>query len=479
MQKIIGRYSVIAEFERLYSSGKPEFVAVYGRRRVGKTYLIRELFAGRMAFHHTGLSNLDKEYKLVLASQLMNFDSSLRRYGYQPKGVSSWMQAFDCLIDLLKEKIDTDPGKRLVVFIDELPWMDTPRSQFVSALEHFWNGWGAGQPQLMLIVCGSATSWIADNLIHNHGGLHGRLTAQIKLHPFTLAECEEYYKENGITLDRYSQLKLYMTIGGIPYYMSFVRKGKSLEQNTEMLFSSHDAKLQDELSQLFRSLFTNHEDCLAIARLLATRRTGFTRKEIATEAGVTYGGGLTKTLKMLEESDFIQSYTYYGTPQKETRYRLVDFFTIYWISVIENGKSHKSLASWFGFAFETLCWYHIIEIKNALGIKSVATEQFTWRAEANDEHPGAQIDLIIRRADRTLNICEIKFYDSEYIIDKDDDLRFRNRIGLYHKLTKCRETILPTIITTYGLTPNQYSNYIQNTITMDDLFVRLLNRPHA
>ena len=447
-------------------------MAVYGRRRVGKTYLIRELFGDRMAFYHTGLSQMEQDDKSILSSQLHNFASSLRKYGCEVNSIGSWLQAFDLLSGLLASKIKPNPEIRQVVFIDELPWMDTPRSQFMSALEHFWNGWGAGVSQLMLIVCGSAASWMSDKLILNHGGLYGRLTAQMKLHPFSLAECEDFYRKNGIGLDRYSQLKLYMMIGGIPYYMSMVRRGMSLEENTRLLFTTDDARLKGELGLLFQSLFTNHEECLAIVRLLANKRIGFTRKEIASQLGVAYGGGLSKTLKVLEESDFIQSYTYYGMPQKEVRYRLVDFYSIYQLCVGEaSDKSDAAMNGWFGFAFETLCWNHIDKIKLALGIADVRTEQFSWHANATDEYRGAQIDLVIKRADRASNICEIKFYNAEYFIDKTDDLDIRHKLSLYQRLNKCRDTIIPTLITTYGLSENKYSGLYQRVLTMDDLFM--------
>ena len=482
MQKIIGRAAEKAELKRLYASGKPELVVVYGRRRVGKTFLIRELFEEQFAFYHTGLAQQEMNMAHQRDSQLQNFASSLRRYGKTEQGApKDWLTAFDNLQTLIEDKMKAEPERRQVVFIDELPWMDTPRSGFVSALEHFWNGWGAGQTSLMLIVCGSATAWISNHLLHNKGGLYGRKTCQIKLHPFSLNEAEQYYQEQGIELDRYAQMQLYMMFGGIPYYMSFVRKGESVEQIAHNLFISRDAKLADELEQLFVSLFANHQECMNIIRLLSTRKTGFTRKEIAEKTGLPYGGGLTKTLKALAESDFIQRYDYYGLPTKEERYRLIDFFSFFALTVLEKQTKpdadvwkglfdKRVMDTWYGFAFETLCWDHIPQIKNALGIASVQTTEFSWRAEATDEHPGAQIDLIIRRADRIVNLCEMKFSISEYMIDKSDDANIRNKIATYQRLTQCKDSIHPILVTTYGLVDNKYSPFIQKTVIMDDLF---------
>ena len=482
MQKIIGRTSERVELQEIYESGRPELVVVYGRRRVGKTFLIREQFNGQFAFYHTGLSQQEIDATSQKGGQLQNFASSLRHYGKtEQKTPTDWLTAFDDLRSLLEEKMQAAPEQRQVVFIDELPWMDTPRSGFLSALEHFWNGWGAGQTSLMLIVCGSATAWISDHLLHNKGGLYDRKTREIKLHPFTLHEAELYYQEQGIELDRYAQMQLYMMLGGIPYYMSFVHKGDSVEQTMDYLFLQRNAKLGDELEQLFMSLFTNHQDCMKIVRLLANRKSGYTRKEIAEKTGVPYGGGLTKTLKALAESDFIQKYVYYGLPAKEERFRLIDFYSLFALTVVRKKTSpdadvwrgqfdKRTMEIWYGFAFEALCWNHIPQIKQALGIPSVHTVEYSWRAEKNDEHPGAQIDLLIRRADRIINLCEMKFCVGDYIIDNTEANNIRNKIAVYQQLTRSKEAIHPTIVTTYGLVANKYSHSIQKVITMDDLF---------
>lgn len=483
MQKIIGRAKEIQELKDIYTSGVPEFVVVYGRRRVGKTFLIRELFANDFTFYHTGLAPQEMDETNFLASQLQNFAFSLRQYGRPTQGsLKSWLTAFEQLKELIIEKINEEPDKRQVVFIDELPWMDTPKSMFVSALEHFWNGWGAGIPQLMLIVCGSATAWISDNLLHNKGGLYNRKTREIKLHPFTLREAELFYEDKGIVLNRYSQVQLYMMLGGIPYYMTYIQKGKSVEQMAEILFADKEGKLRNELDQLFVSLFTNHAECLKIIRYLSKRKTGYTRKEIAEATKLPYGGGLTKTLKALAESDFIAKYTYFGKPAKEERYRLTDFFTLYQLTVVRKKKDpdsknwtdrfgQKAMNAWYGFAFDTLCWNHIPQIKHALGIPSIHTEEYSWRVEGSSVDKGAQIDLLIRRTDNNINLCEMKFSIADYVIDKNEEANLRNKIATYLRVTDTKATILPTLITTYGLQENVHSGIIQTIITIDDMFI--------
>ena len=276
MSDIIGRNTEIEELMRLYRGKRPEFVAVYGRRRVGKTYLIKELFKDKMTFYHTGMSPMDIESSNILQDQLKSFYNSLVRYGWESEELpKTWLDAFFMLMKLLES---VDATKRQVVFIDELPWMDTPRSKFLSALEYFWNSWGSGRDNLMLIVCGSATSWMEDNLINNYGGLYGRLTYEIKLSPFTLGECEAFFKSNDLKMTRYDIIQAYMAVGGIPYYLSYFRKGLSLGQNIDLLFFAKNAKLKNEFNRLFASLFSKPADYMKVINLLATRHSGHTER---------------------------------------------------------------------------------------------------------------------------------------------------------------------------------------------------------
>ena len=295
MKSIIGRKIEQNKLEQIYSSNKAEFVVIYGRRRVGKTYLVRELFQDRFNFYHTALSPIELDGKNLTIKQLQAFYYSLKRYGanieHEP---SDWFEAFEMLITLLENK---DKNRRLVIFIDELPWMDTPRSGFITAFEHFWNSWAAGQKNIMLIVCGSAASWISDKLIQNKGGLYGRTTYEIHLSPFTLGECEEFMKSEGIVMNRYDQLQCYMTMGGIPYYLSYINKGESLTQNIDRLFFFFFGKLREEFYRLYASLFSTPEKYIKIIRLLSQKREGYTREEIAKKG--------TKTKIELVYSEFV------------------------------------------------------------------------------------------------------------------------------------------------------------------------------
>ena len=480
MAKIIGRKAERQQLERLLNAKEAEFLVVYGRRRVGKTFLIRNYFKDQFSFYHTALSPLELDEKDLLQAQLQNFASSLRRYGAKIKEVpKSWFVAFDMLIDFLKEKPSTE---KLIIFLDEMPWLDTPKSGFITAFEHFWNGWAAGQDNLLLVACGSATTWIVDKLLSNKGGLYNRVTREIHLAPFTLKECEEYYQEHGIIMDRYDQVQCYMAIGGIPYYMSFIDPGRSLAQNLDALFFTKNGTLTLEFNRLFGSIFSSPETYKQIIRLLANYREGLKREEISKQLNISSGGTLSKLLEALVVSDFVTRYQYFGKSKREIYYKLTDFYSLFYIRFAEkqrktnteywqNNQLTPSVTAWRGLAFEDVCLVHIPQIRQALGIQGVQAEFSPWHYIGDgDKKKGAQIDLLINRSDRIVNICEMKFCVNTYRIDKAADANIRNKIQAVLDTVRGRRAIHPVIVTTYGLAQNEYSSRVQNVITMDDLF---------
>ena len=479
MCDIIGRKNEIAELKRYYTSGRAEFIAVYGRRRVGKTFLINEVFHDDMVFHHTGLSPYDRRRKITLKDQLQNFYFSLLRHGMediaQPK---SWMEAFF----LLERFLETcDNGSRQVVFIDELPWMDTARSGFLTALEAFWNGWGNMRHNLMLVVCGSATSWMLDNLISNKGGLYGRLTGEIKLSPFTLKECEDFYISRGIKMSRYNTTQAYMIMGGIPFYMNFFNPSYSLAQNIDALFFARNAKLGDEFDRLFNSVFDNAEDCMRIVRLLSSRHAGYTRKEIAEKTGLSPNGDLTKMLKALIGSDFVVTYVPFGATKREEYYKLIDSFCWFWLHFKEGKKivqqdfwqqhlKESDIASWRGIAFEEVCLQHITQIKYSLHIAGVSSQESSLVLKGDDEVDGMQIDLLIQRADDVVNVCEMKFYKSPFTVTKQYAQVLSARMQTLEKKFPAL-TFHLTYIGGTELVRNEYSDLFTSSLTLDDLFI--------
>lgn len=477
---MIGREKEVAELLELYDRERAELVAVYGRRRVGKTYLIDETFKHRITFRHAGLSpiELDEQYKgQPLKKQLEAFYYSLITQGMKkdhcPK---DWLEAFFMLEMHLQ---DIDDGTRQVVFLDELPWMDTAKSGFITGFESFWNSWACHR-NIMVIISGSANSWMENELINNHGGLYGRVTYEIKLSPFTLKESELLLKERGISLSRYDIVQSYMIFGGIPYYLNYFRRGNSLAQNVDELFFSKGAKLAGEYNRLFSSIFSNPDMAKVIVEVLAKRSKGYTRKGIVKETGYSDGGTLSKSLNALIASDFVVKYAPFECTKREEHYKLVDPFCIFYLRFVEKKDSimngfwvqnvdAQPIVTWRGYAFENVCFNHISEIKRALGISGISSTESAWTKTGEGEK-GTQIDLLILRKDNVVNMCEMKFYSDKFVVDKDYEevLRNRQRV-LYEKLPK-KNTIHNTLITTYGIKENEYRWSFEKVITLDELF---------
>lgn len=479
MANIIGRKKEIAELERLYNSKKSEFVVVYGRRRIGKTFLVRNLFENRITFLHTALSPSEFEEDKLIDYQLRAFYVSLHNHGVDmDQAPKDWFEAFLYLQKLITHKHELSAG-RLLVFIDELPWMDIKGSGFVTAFEHFWNNWASAQDYLMLVVCGSATSWINDKLLNNYGGLYGRITFEVLLAPFSLKECEQYFESQNVVMNRYDQVQCYMIMGGIPYYLSFINPGASLAQNIDALFFAKNGRLKLEFERLINSLYSTPQSYSTALRLLSTKREGFTRKEIANATHLPYGGGLTNILKGLESSSFIEPYQHYNGSKREIHYRLIDSFVLFYLTFVDgkegisptfwsDSQLSPSIQAWRGFSFEDVCFNHIEPIKRALGITGVRSNQAPWCSKESD--PAVQIDLVIDRADRVINLCEMKFSINDFEVTKKYEAELRNKVATFIEETKCRKSIYPTLVTTYGLKRNAYSGFFQNIITMDDLF---------
>ena len=476
---MVGREQEIKNLNRLYDRDKAELVAIYGRRRVGKTFLVDEVFADRITFRHAGLSPEGEEGVGLLKAQLDHFYNSLVIQGMEEcEKPGNWLDAFLLLEKYLQKK---DDGSRQLVFIDELPWLDTPRSGFLRAFEGFWNNWGCHRKNLMVVVCGSANSWILDNLINNHGGLYNRVTYQIKLSPFSLKECEELYNENHVALSNYDIVQSYMILGGIPYYMGYFDPELSLAQNIDRLFFERNSMLKDEYDRLFESVFVNPEAMKRILEVLSTRNAGYTRKEISERTGFSDGGGLSRYLNALVTSDFVAKYVPFGFGKREEHYKLTDPFCLFYLhfrEVIDRGDDEywqhnlaaQSVVVWRGYSFENVCFNHIPQIKKALGISGVTTSASAWSKREDDEE-GAQIDLLLLRNDNVLNMCEIKFYGDDFTVTGDYYRKLLRRQEILMKEVNKKTVVRSTLITTFGLKKNEYSGVFTNVITLKDLFI--------
>ena len=475
---MIGRAREEKELNELYDSGRAELIAIYGRRRVGKTYLVDEVFSGRITFRHAGLSPADEDAKGLLQAQLSHFYNSLDLHGMEPQEKpKSWLDAF-LLLEKFLQRIDD--GSRQLVFLDELPWLDSPRSGFLRAFEGFWNTWGCHRKNLMVIVCGSANSWVLDRLINNHGGLYGRVTHEIKLSAFTLGECEEFFRSKHVPFSRYDITQSYMIFGGIPYYLGYIDKNLSLAQNVDRLFFSRSGVLRNEYERLFESVFTNPTAIRAIVRLLYTRNAGFTRREISEKLGVTDGGTLSKNLNALLSSDFVVKYVPFGLSKREEHYKLVDPFCLFYLHFVQNqakanemfwqqNVTAQPVVTWRGFAFENVCFNHVDQIKGALGVSGVISSSSAWSKKGGDEE-GLQIDLLIQRADNVVNMCEMKFTSEDFSVDKRYYRTLLSRMERVQEMVSPKTSIHSTLITTFGLKRNEYSGAFSSVVTMDDLF---------
>ncbi len=481
---IVAREKEQLVLEGLLNEPTAQFLAVYGRRRIGKTFLIREYFDDRFAFKHTAVSPLelrerDKEGELLYRIQLNEFAASLRKYGGKDESpIKDWFEAFHRLERLLEKK----RGKgKMVVFIDELPWLDTPRANFLSAFEHFWNDWGSGRHNLLLVVCGSATSWMLDNLINNKGGLYGRTTREMHLHPFSLCETEVYLHRRGVTLDRYDVVQSYMLTGGVAYYLSYFLPGRSLAQNIDGLFFEENGFLQTEFDRLFTSLFADNDGYRRIVEVLGRNRYGLTREKVAAEADIALGGTLSKMLRALVKSDLVTTYWNFGESKKVQYYKLTDMFCLFYMGFVQRNPSNNrtfwadnqnspKLNSWRGRAFEDVCFVHQRQIRRALGIDGVQAEVYPWHESGNGDAAGAQIDMLIDRADRVMNLCEMKFSQDDFTISKDYDERLRRKLAVLMERTGGKRNIQVTMVTTFGLKQNMYSSRVQRVVTLENLF---------
>ena len=470
---LIGREKEIEMLTNCFESEGSEFVAIYGRRRVGKTFLIKTLFEEKFIFYATGILNGDRKVQLDI------WNDEIARFGGIDLPIAdNWVKAFMNLNTLIEQRYLKNSEKK-VIFLDEIPWMATKNSDFLTGLDYFWNRWASSRKDILLIICGSAASWITDKIINDKGGLHNRLTRQILLEPFTLRECEQYFVSRNVPMTRYQIAESYMIFGGVPFYLSLMEPKWSLYQNVDQMYFAQGAPLRNEFENLFRSLFYDAESYVKVVELLAVKGIGLSRDDIAKGSKITNGGSLTKILKALSISGFVREYKAFGQKKKDSLYQLVDFFSLfdirfrreremyksnYWL----NFSSTQTHAIWSGFAYEKLCLLHLHQIFKALGISGILTSASSWRGKHEDA--GVQVDLVINRNDNIINLCEIKFSSEQYLMNKRLYESLRDKRTIFKYYTKTRKSVQTTMITTYGLKANQYSGEIHSQVVLDDLF---------
>lgn len=485
--KIIGREHEQDILQHCVESPRAEFIAVYGRRRIGKTYLVKQYFADAFDFYTSGI------YKVSRTEQLKQWQVQLNRYsGKKRSRPKDWFEAFDQLRDYLETR---SGDEKLILFIDEIPWLDTPKSGFLRALEVFWNSWAADRPGLKLIVCGSATTWMTNKLLGDKGGLHNRVTRPIHLAPFSLNETERYLKSINLDWSRSEVMDAYMILGGTPYYLSMLRPELSLRQNIDELFFGQDAVLKSEYEFMFSSLFKTSHIYRRVVECLSSKLKGLTRSEIMSEIKTEESGMITEVMDNLEKSDFIRRYKAFGKKQRDILYQLTDMYTLFYLRFVKDYKGMNENAwstmsdgkrnVWSGYAFEQVCLLHVNQIKKALGIAGIASDVCAWsgipkgnRAPLNPNQmqrgtidgKGAQIDLVIDRGDKVMNLCEMKYSTSRYEVTKDYSEWLKERREIFRKDTGTNKTLHLTLVSPYGVVSGKNTSILQNIITMDDLF---------
>ena len=472
-EELIGRKEERETLERLYKSRKSEFAVLYGRRRVGKTFLVTRHFEKRFTFHCIATANVPFE------RQIKNFHAALVRYDstFRERDLpKDWFEAFQYLIELAEKS----PNEKKVLFFDELPWFDTHKSDFIPSLEHFWNSWAALRSDILLIGCGSAASWMITKIIRDKGGLHNRITERILLQPFTLQETEAFLKSRGGVYDRYQILELYMAVGGIPFYLDNIRTNRSVVQNIDRMFFSPSGIMRTEYHDLYRSLFKNYERHVQVIEALSKKTYGLNRKELIKASELKDGGSFSKVLKELEQSGFINRYYPFGKKQRNVIYQLSDPYTLFYLTFVRGSKAEGDGAwetrinspqwnAWSGIVFELICRYHVASLKKHLGIGRVYTETSVWRS--TKKKGGAQIDLVLDRNDRVINLCEIKFSQNPFVVSKEYAEKLNHKMRLFREETNTKKTLFLTLIAANGLKTNAYSEQmVRDVLDMGALF---------
>ncbi len=473
--KVAGRKEEIKKLSSLLDKDQPEFVAVYGRRRIGKTYLVRQVFAEKIVFECAGLHQKD------ISQQLENFWLTLNEFQKPtlptppPK---TWLQAFAQLKSYLGGLLGKE---KKVVFLDEVPWFETQHSGFLAALDNFWNQFCSRRPDIILVICGSAASWIIQKVVNDRGGLHNRITAHIQLMPFRLAEAKEFLEMQNVQLSPKDTVELYMCVGGIPFYLKDAAPGRSLPQILDDLLLGKQAVLHNEFPNLYASLFKNSQAHETVVQALASKNKGLTRSEIIGATGMNSGGGLSVVLEELLQCGFVQPIFPLKKAKEDCLYRLVDEFTLFYFRFLHPKKTGNSwmqicrqpaYKAWAGYTFENTCFKYVLQIKKALGIQGIISNEYSWVKKGTATEAGAQIDLIIDRSDNCINLLELKFQDAVFEMDKACAEQLRERGNLFRQQTKTRKNIFLTLLAASGAKRNaHFLSVVQQELGIEDLFL--------
>ncbi len=470
---MVGRIEEIKTLNEALTSSQSELIAIYGRRRIGKTYLIREHFSKQLIFSNSGLYQATQKEQLKEFSKNLSLSSKSKLTSKIP---NDWFEAFEVLKKIIENKKTTT---KKVIFLDEVPWMSTPKSRFLTAFESFWNGWASARKDLVVIICGSASSWMIQKIEKSKGGLYNRVTKRIVLKPFTLSETEAFFKSKNIVLSRNHITELYMMLGGVPHYLNQIRKGETPAIAINRLIFNNDGILSDEFDQLFISLFGSSGIHKQIIELLAQNRYGITREAILLKLKIVSSGWFSNILNELEASGFMEIQVPYSKKSKDALLKITDNYCLFYESFKKNSKNqHWNMISnsqrwkiWSGLTFENICLYHKNKIIAKLGLNGIDTNVYSWHHKGNQEMSGAQIDMVIDRGDKAINICEIKFNENPFLITRNYAQEVRMKMTAFNYFTKNKKTLFFTLIAAGGMVANVESDtLVQSKIELNDLF---------
>lgn len=476
MQQLIGRIEEQKSLKSLLQSPEAELVAITGRRRVGKTFLVTQCYQPQIVFDLVGIQDG------ALNVQLQNFADQFSAYSQSEHPIStpqSWAEAFKILRNFLQKRLS--PTEKKVVFFDELPWLATQKSSFLQAFGYFWNSWASRQ-NLIIVICGSSASWMIQRVVNDTGGLHNRITKRLHLEPFTLSETEAYLKTRHHSFSRYQITELYMAMGGIPHYLKELNSAYSIVQNIDRICFAKQGLLSDEFNRLYFSLFTHAERHIQVVRTLASKKQGMTRSELAQQAKLEANGGLTKVLNDLIQSGFVAEYYPFDKKKKEKIYRVCDEYSLFYLQFVEQNRfqggniwQHLSQTAgyktWTGYAFENICLKHIERIKQAMSIAGIYSRAASFYKKSTNTEQGLQIDLVLERNDQTINLFEVKFYNQVFTLSKEYADHLRQVMGRFQTLTATKKHVAWVLISTFGLAENMHSRgLVSQTLTLDDLF---------
>lgn len=470
---MIGRVEQIIQLNEALLSVKSSFIAITGRRRVGKTYLIDEVYKKNICLRVTGIQGED------LKTQIVNFTEKISEYSNKPifSIPKNWQETFLHLKSYLKT---LPKNKKQVIFLDELPWINTSKSGFIQLLAHLWNDFLSKESHFILVVCGSSTSWITQKIVNDKGGFHNRLTHHIKLNPFTLSETKQFLLTKNIKQSDSSIAEIYMIMGGIPFYLENIKQGESPTVSVERMCFLDGGILKNEYDNLYKAIFESPENHEAIVESLATAKQGLTREEIINKTKISAGGTYKRAIEELLIAGFVVEEYPFGKKKRGSIYRLVDEFSIFYHKFIRENRRNQvgiwqilsnsqSYKIWSGYAFESLCMRHVNEIKKAMGVQNVYAETSSYRHVGDNAVDGFQIDLIIDRKDMAINLCECKFYESTFEITKKYATQLKWRKSAFRYSTSTKKNIFTTLITNHPIKENEYSlESVDVRITVSD-----------